>query len=279
MNQILAKDGNSITCIPYMLYRERYHRSYSGSDSTAMRKPAWPTTEVHVSPGSGGVWPDLITPEQLVQMPRKLQKAAIILGVAVSEMSSLLTLYEMAVILNNPTFMGKMLPTPGYAALYNVVVSIFSSIYIGLDALLGMEDNSVNLKRVINIVIRKDERNLILDFYLQTSIEARIDAERMIERIVQLRNRLNKGKSFDSFLHVKNMRNKRLAHFDYVEGKTYSTLNIRHIQICLINLGRLVDLLCRVLIQRAHNMPRMRAYAQSNAIAFRDTLLHGAGLR
>jgi hypothetical protein len=71
----------------------------------------------------------------------------------------------------------------------------------------------------------------------------------MIGRLNHLRSRLNKGRVADAFSHIRQMRNKRLAHFDYVDGQSLTTMENRHIRICLINEGKIVDLLCRILIQ------------------------------
>jgi hypothetical protein len=240
-----------------------------------MRKPAWPlTTTIHASRATKH-WQPLVTPEQLALMPPKLREPTTILGVAVEEAANLLTLHELIVTLNDPEFMERMSRTTAHQAIHNVIVSIFSSIYIGLDALFsGTKEGSVDIKRAINVVWQ--QREPILAFHAQTSPEARKDADRMIRRLTQLKSRLGRGRVAAAFSHVHKMRNNRLAHFDYKDGQSVIAIEIHHIQICLVNVGRIIDLLCRTLIQRTYNISEMRKLACQDAENLRDALLRGA---
>jgi hypothetical protein len=61
--------------------------------------------------------------------------------------------------------------------------------------------------------------------------EARKDAERMIGRVTYLRSRLGKQRVAAAFSEIIKLRNRRLAHFDYADGQSFVTVQIRHIQI------------------------------------------------
>ena len=210
-------------------------------------------------------------------MPPKLQKAEGILRVAVSEMATLLDLYDMLATLSDPQFMGRMRKTSAYPGFHNTVVSVISNICIKIDALFtGRKKTSIDVKQAINLVSTPPERGIIIRFHEQTSVEARVDAERMINRLSYLKKRLSKRHVVKAFNNIANTRNSRIAHFDYIEGLTFVGVNVRDVQLCLINTGRIVDLLCRVLIQRVHDITKMRELSRAAAKEFADTLLRGA---
>jgi hypothetical protein len=243
-----------------------------------VRKPAWPSSAAIIISGVDvSRWPALVTPDKLKLMRPKLQKAVGILSVAVSEMTTLLGLHEMLATLTDTKFIGHMHHTSAYPGLIGTVSSIMSNMCIKLNALFdGTEQTSVDIRQAINLISAPPEREIILQFHGQTSVEARIDAERMINRLSYLRKRLRKHRVGKAFTNIANIRNNRIAHLDYIEGRNYIAVNVHDIRLCLINTGRIVDLLCRVLIQRAHNIPIMRELFRKDAKEFADSLHRGA---
>jgi hypothetical protein len=240
-----------------------------------MRQPAFPVETFTAPPGISN-WPPLVTSEKLAQMPPKLREPTVILGVAVAEMINLMSLYEIGIALSRTRFLEHMRPTAAYPTIHNVTVSVFNNVLIGVDALSGTKETSVNIRRVINAAIHRDNRETILAFHGRTSPEARKDAERMINRVAYLKSRLDKERVKTAFRNVGRLRNNRLAHFDYVQGQSLTTIELRDIQICLINLARLMDLLCRVLVQRVWLISEMRINARRAASEFCLHLLRGA---
>lgn len=242
------------------------------------RKPLWPTETVHEAPeiNPRDPWNSFETPERIAMMPPKLARVARNLGVVVTELQSVLTLYEIVTALNDKAFLGKILNSGCYPTTINIIVSTSRNMCIALVGIFDTDQNAVDLKRIVNAMLIESEKKLILDFHGQTSTEARADAQRMVEKMSFLRRRMNKGRFSKSLTNISNLRHKRFAHYDYENGQNLAAFPKRDIEFCFVNAARLADLACRVLIQRAYMLPEMRRYARNDAIAFRDALVRGA---
>lgn len=245
------------------------------------RKPLWTTEDVYESPKEKSIdpWATFETSERIAMMPPKLAKAAQGLGIVVEELKACVTLYELAITLNQESFLKKVRRSSHsncHASIRNVIVAAFRNVCIGLPGIFDKDQNAIDLRRIINPMFVGPERQAILDFHSQTSQEARVDANRMLEKMTFLRRRMNTGKFKDALESLSNMRNKQFAHFDYNEGHKFTALATKNVNICLINSVRLTDLACRVLIQRVYMLPEMQMAARNEAVALRDTLSRGA---
>lgn len=246
-----------------------------------MRQPLWPISTVDNGGGPTDPWEPFESPEKMAMMPPKLREAAEILKVGVDQLSAILDLYEIATALNDRSFLTAIRGLPCHSAVHNCIVSSYVNIYVGLTALFDDDQRTVNLLRASKLILLPSERQAILDFHGQASPEAAADAERMMNKMTFIQRRMNKkdGRFQKSLANLANARNKRLAHFNYTEGKEYAALLFGDIKICIVNAARLSDLACRVLVQRAYLLPEIRKIAQSNALELRAVIFTGAAAR
>ena len=246
-----------------------------------MRQPLWPTSPSPVSDKTSpeSAWKPFESPEKMALMPPKLRKAANALAVAVDELTALLSLYEIAITLSNGAFLKALEALPCRAAVDNCRVSVFASIIVGIVAMFDEDQKSVNLNRIAKVILLPSEREAILDFHAQTSAEAKDDAARMLEKLKFLRRRMRAGRFPEAFRNLSQVRHQRFAHFDFVRGQGVVLLQLHDLRFCLVNAARLADLACRVLVQRAYDLPRMRELARRDARELRAVIFTGAAER
>lgn len=158
-------------------------------------------------------WPPFAPAELPPNLVGELQCILTPLYLATLELQRTVYRYELlAALARDWTFVHKINGTVLAPALNTIKGCIFTAIVVSLCAFFDDEADAVNLRAVLNRVVRLEYLDRFREFHSQSN--AVFDADNQHERLLRLQRRLRRGDAGKAFVRLNDLRNQVVAHLD-----------------------------------------------------------------
>jgi hypothetical protein len=158
-------------------------------------------------------WPPFTAAELPPTLVNELQDILEPLYLATLELHRTVYRYELLAALGRDwEFVNKVNRTTAAPALNTIKGCINTAILISLCAFFDEAPGAVNLKVILNRVLRPDYTESLREFHRLTT--PTFDVDRQRERLIRMQRRLNRGNTGRAIVRLSELRNQIVAHLD-----------------------------------------------------------------
>jgi hypothetical protein len=158
-------------------------------------------------------WPPFTAAELPLNLVGELECVLTPLYLATLELHRTIYRYELLAALGRDwTFVNKINRTALAPALNTIKGCVFTAIVVSLCAFFDDETDAVNLRAILNRVVRPEYLDRFRRFHRQRN--AAVDTDKQHERLLRLQRRLRRGGTGKALARLNALRNQVVAHLD-----------------------------------------------------------------
>ena len=202
--------------------------------------------------------------------------AAKSLSVCIDELRRLVGFYELFVALQAVDAGRRGTINPVLNSISNINVSLIRNIVIILPALFDNDPRSVNLLRIIKIVLDNRSKPSLYAFH-RLFPGGKTELDRLIRklRVVQMLLRSQKFKS--NLERIANSRNKLISHYDVESGIIHAEHNLREIEYVFLLSAKAAVICTSIMTIRSYSISWTKKASAEQAKAFIDVIKPAVG--
>jgi hypothetical protein len=190
-------------------------------------------------------WPPFTVAELPPKLAGELECILTPLYLATLELHRTIYRYELSVALGRDwSFVNKIDRTAIAPALNTIKGCIFTAIVVSLCAFFDEKADAVNLKAILNRVVRPEYLLRFSEFHMQWN--PTFSADKQHARLLRLQRRLRRGDSGRALVRLNDLRNQVVAHLDSQPQLGHGWPVIRDITVVLAAVANILISLMRL---------------------------------